>query len=232
MCVLSLLVGSDLCGHSKAWWGGLGRDQKDRQQRGMAVSGASKPRCQEHRGAQGSHSLGLASLLGIDPPLCSESRGSSVGVMLCFEPVSLSGSSRPWEELVSEDNCLCLLFYLQTECTAHHQLRVKQFCFMECQGWASPHNGKEVPKTSCPDSSYWCAEQQLCSFRVYFCQLCLISLLSSLLDYNPCWRYGTCTLLLPWQPLKFVSENIPGLPAKSITLCVPFLSQSTAAKQL
>lgn len=210
----------------------LGRDQKDVQQQDTGVAGASKPQCQGHRRAQGWHSLGLASLLGIDPPLCSGSRGSSVGVVQCFEPVSPSGSSGPCEEPVSEGNCLCFLIYLQTEWAAHHQLRVNHFCFIERQGWTSPHNGKEVPKNRCPDSSYWCAEQRLCSFRVYFCQLCLISLLSSLLDYNPGWRYGTCTLLLPWQPLKFVSENIPGLPAKSVMPCVPFLSQSTAAEQL
>lgn len=113
---------------------GLGRDQKDRQQHGMGVAGASKARCQGHRGAQGSHSLGLTSLFGTDPPLCSESRGSSVGVILCFEPVSPSGSSRPCEELVLEGNCLCLLIHLPTEWAAHHQLTVKQFCFMECQG--------------------------------------------------------------------------------------------------
>lgn len=66
----------------------LGREQKGVQQHGMGAAGASKPQCQGHRRAQGSHSWGLASLLGIDP---SESRGSSVGVMLCFEPVSPSG---------------------------------------------------------------------------------------------------------------------------------------------
>lgn len=90
----------------------LARDQKDMQRHGMDVAGATKPQCKGHRRAQGSHSLGLTSLLGIDPLLCSESRGSSVGVMLCFEPVSPSGSSRPCEEPVSEGNCLCFLIYL------------------------------------------------------------------------------------------------------------------------
>lgn len=90
----------------------LARDQKDMQQHGMDVAGATKPQCKGHRRAQGSHSLGLTSLLGIDPLLCSESRGSSVGVMLCFEPVSPSGSSRPCKEPVSEGNCLCFLIYL------------------------------------------------------------------------------------------------------------------------
>lgn len=98
----------------------LDRDQEDMQQRGMGVAGASKPPCQGHRRAQGSHSLGQASLLGLDPPLCYESRGSSVGLMLCFEPVSPSGSSRPCEEPVSGSNCLCLPIYLQTERAAHH----------------------------------------------------------------------------------------------------------------
>lgn len=98
----------------------LGRDQKDMQQHGMDVAGASKPQCKGHRRAQGSHSLGLAGLLGIDPPLCSESRGSSVGVMLCFEPMNPSGSRGPCEEPVSEGNGLCFLIYLQTEWAAHH----------------------------------------------------------------------------------------------------------------
>lgn len=113
-------MGSDLCGTAKHDEVDLGRDQKDVQQHGMAVAGASKPLCQGHRRAQGSSCLGLASLLGMDLPLSSESRGSSAGVMLCFEPVSPSGFSRPCEEPASEGNYLCLLIYLQTEWAAHH----------------------------------------------------------------------------------------------------------------
>lgn len=67
----------------------LGRDQKNVPQHGVGIAGANKP---QHEGRWRAQSLGLASLLGIDPPLHSGSRGSGAVVTLCFELVSPSGS--------------------------------------------------------------------------------------------------------------------------------------------
>lgn len=66
----------------------LDSDQKNVAQHGMGVAGAHKP--SQHKGHWRAQSL--ASLLGINPPLCSRSGGSRVGVTLRLELVSPSES--------------------------------------------------------------------------------------------------------------------------------------------